>query len=397
MKNVVLLLAALLAAAALLVGLAHWRVGDWLAAQRAQLGGSWHLSVGGYSVNPLAGAVELRDLRIATGPTADYLNIPTLQLSGFTALQLAAGRWPSAAIAFTAPRVELYRRGALYSAWAARAPERCASSGSWADLAVDRGGYLVAALRGELRESDIYGEFLLRAELASAPLGTLALQARLQAGRSGLAELTLNLWPQLEALQLQLRPDRAALLESYRQCAAAAGQSLAQWRAAQRSWQLGPLQLVPDDSAELAGWLADPVTLELAVSRSEYSLAEWLGLAGSFQLAEGSALQWRVGDRTVALAAVATLPARLPASRGPANPSADLESAAGSYQRQPWQQLPAQLGQLAAVYVAQRKEPHRGELVAVDQRGLSLLQRRSEGEVVLPLRRATIVRVETRH
>ncbi len=393
MKKLLSLCLALLALAALSVAVAHWRVGDWLERQRQQLDGAGYFSLAGYSVNPLAGSLVLRDLRIATAATADYLSLPAVTVEGLSLAQLVSGVLPAATLTISAPRVELYRRGALYRSWAARSAERCASSGSWADLDSDRGGYLTAALRAELGESDIYGEFILAGELTLAPLGKLALRGRLQTGRSDIGELGLAVWPQLEALQLQLQPDRDALLNHYQRCAEEAGQSTAQWRGSIGRWQLGALAVAPAESAALAAWLADPVPINLAVARTEYSLAEWLGLAGSHRLDRGSRLALTVGGQQLPVGAV-QIAAPRPAGQDRAAATAEPIMAAG-YQRRSWQQLPARLGQLAAVYVAQRKQPHRGELVAVDQRGLSLLQRHSEGEVVLPLRRATIVRVET--
>lgn len=392
MKKLLSLCLALLALAALSVAIAHWRVGDWLERQRQQLDGDGYFSLAGYSVNPLAGSLVLRDLRIAAAPTADYLSLPAVTVEGLSLAQLIGGVLPSAALTITAPRVELYRRGALYRSWAERSAERCGSSGSWADLEADRGGYLTAALRAELGESDIYGEFALAVELALAPLGELTVRGRLQTGRSDIGQLGLAVWPQLEALQLQLLPDRAALLDHYQGCANAAGQTSAEWRSTVGHWQLGPLAIEPAEPAALAVWLADPAPLSLAVARTEYSLAEWLGLAGSHRLDRGSSLALTVGGQRQPVGAVQIAQVR---PSEPASEAAVESALASGYQRRSWQQLPERLGQLAAVYVAQRRQPHRGELVAVDQRGLSLLQRYSEGEVVLPLPRVSIVRVET--
>ena len=382
----------LVALALLAVALAHWRSGQWLDQQRLQLQQRWYFSYAGYAVNPFAGTLALRDLRISSAPTADYLSIPTLTITGLSPLQLLLGLRPSAALSFAAPRVELYRRGALFEQWAARAPAACQSSGSWADLSVDSRGYAVAALHGELLENAIFGEFSLLATLRLEPVGALLLNARLQTQRADMTELSLAMWPQLEALQLTLQPDTDALQKHYQQCAEQAQQTLAQWRAEQHYWQLGPLRL-RSQPPRLADWLAAPQPLRLSVRRSEYSVAEWLGLAGGHRLDAGSDLQLELAGERLAVAELAVL---APPQTAVAESPQPLPVPSGEqFQRQPWQQLSAQLGRPAQVYVAQRRQPHQGELVAVDERGLVLLQRHREGEVRLPLRRATIVRVQT--
>ena len=380
-------------AALLLVALVHWRTGQWFEQQREQLQQQGYFSYAGYSVNPFTGSVELRDLRVSSAPTADYLSIPALNVRGLSILQLVLGRRPSQAVSFAAPRIEIYRRGSLYQSWAARSAQACSSSASWADMRVDGGGYLTAAVAGELRESDIFGEFALRSTLQIEPLGELRLQARLQTGRADMTELSLALWPQLEALELALQPNSAALLVHYQQCAEAAEQSLQEWRSTVPVWQLGPVQLAPQQPLSLQGWLAAPQPLLLVVSHSEYSLAEWLGLTGGHRLSEGSQWQFSVAGEPVPLDRVAVAAPHATAESAPLQIVA--EQALPSYKRQPWQLLQGQLGLHAKVYQTQRRQPFSGELVEVSDRQLVLLQRHSEGEVRLSLRRATIARVET--
>ena len=384
---------ALLAVAALAtVSVAHWQVERWLEQQRKLLQGSGYFSFAGHSVNPFVGSVVLRQLRISTAANADYLSIPSLEVHGFSPSQLLLGLWPSGALSFRAPRVELFRRGDLYQAWAARVAPACSSSGSWADAQVDSRGYIVAKLHGQLGESDIFGEYQLDATLESQPTGALQVVAELATQRATMAELELAMWPQLAAMQLRMTPDADALQSHYQHCADEAGISLEAWRSAVTSWQLGPLEVTPREPQDVVEWLAAPQALQLDVERSEYSLVEWAGLAGAYRLDRGSRLQWRTGSHSQLLEAVATLAPRQ--SVAPDMPHSEPQQPLPVYARQPWRQLPSAVGRSVKVYLVERAQPQMGELVEVDGRSLLLLQRHTQGEVTLPLARDTIVRVE---
>ena len=386
-------ISALLALAAFTaVAVAHWQVERWLEQQRQVLQGRGYISFVGHSVNPFIGSVELRQLRIATAANADYLSIPSLTLHGFSPWQLVLGLWPSDTLTFSAPRAELFRRGELYQAWAMRVAPACSSSGSWADAQVDSRGYIVAKLHGQLGESDIFGEYQLDATLQWQPVGALQVVAQLATQRASIADLDLAMWPQLAGMYLRISPDVDALKSHYQHCADEAGINLEAWRSSITSWQLGPLQVIPREPQAVVEWLAAPQALQLYVERSEYSLVEWAGLAGDYRLDRGSRLQWRVGSHSQLLEAVATLAPRQ--SVAPDMPHSEPQQPLPAYARQPWRQLPSAVGRSVKVYLAQRAQPQKGELVEVDGRSLLLLQRHSQGEVTLSLSRDTIVRVE---